>query len=55
MPLSKDVGENIKELRADNKKKGKARGANGKKRSEKQILAIALSAAGVKKKGGKHE
>lgn len=48
MPLKKGkkaVKANIKELIADNKKKGKARGANGKKRPMKQILAIALSAA----------
>lgn len=56
MPLKKgksNVGKNIKELMADNKKKGKARGAGGKARSMKQILAIALSAAGVSKKKGK--
>lgn len=46
MPLGKDVGKNIKELKKDNKKKGKARGANGKLRSMKQIIAIALNAAG---------
>lgn len=34
----------------DNKKKGKARGANGKPRSRKQIIAIALHAAGKSKK-----
>ena len=50
MPLGKDVGKNIRELKADNKKKGKDRGAVGKPRSEKQIMAIALSAAGKKKK-----
>lgn len=50
MPLGKDVGKNIRELKADNKKKGKARGAGGKPRSEKQIMAIAMSAAGKKKK-----
>lgn len=53
MPLKsgkKNIGANIKELVADNKKKGKARGANGKVRSRKQILAIALSKAGVNKK-----
>ena len=42
MPLlkgKKNIGKNIKELQADNKKKGKERGANGKLRSKKQILA----------------
>lgn len=56
MPLKKGkkmVGANIKELMADNKKKGKARGAGGKARGMKQILAIALSAAGIKKKAKK--
>lgn len=50
MPLGRSVSKNIRELVADNKKKGKARGAGGKKRPMKQILAIALSAAGKKKK-----
>lgn len=53
MPLKKgksNIGYNIRELKADNKKKGKARGAGGKPRSKAQILAIALSKAGVKKK-----
>jgi len=53
MPLKKgkkSVGYNIKELKADNKKKGKARGAGGKPRSMKQIKAIALSVALGKKK-----
>ena len=49
MPLGKNVGKNIRELKADNKKLGKARGANGKPRSQKQIVAIALSAAKKKK------
>jgi len=56
MPLlkgKKNVGKNIKELMADNKKKGKARGAKGKKRSMKQILAIALSKAGLSKRNNK--
>jgi hypothetical protein len=46
MSLSKDASENIRELMKDNKKKGKERGAEGKLRSRKQIIAIALSAAG---------
>lgn len=50
MPLGKDIGKNIKELQADNKKKGKAKGAGGKTRPMKQIIAIALEAArGAKK------
>lgn len=54
MPLKsgkKSIGANIRELKKDNLKKGKARGANGKPRSQKQIVAIALSKAyGAKKK-----
>jgi hypothetical protein len=50
MPLGKNVGKNIRELMKDNKKSGKARGANGKVRSRKQIIAIALSSAGKSKK-----
>lgn len=56
MPLKKGksmVGANIRELMADNKKSGKARGAGGKVRPMKQILAIALRSAGVPKKGKK--
>ena len=49
MPLGKNVSKNIRELYADNKKSGKARGANGKARSRKQIIAIAYSAAKKKK------
>ena len=45
MPLGKSVKKNIKELFKDNAKKGKAKGANGKARSKKQIVAIAYSAA----------
>ena len=45
MPLTDNVKKNIKELYADNAKKGKSKGANGKKRSSAQILAIAYSAA----------
>jgi hypothetical protein len=51
MPLGKDIGKNIRELRVDNRKKGSARGAGGKPRSSKQILAIALRSAGVPKAG----
>lgn len=50
MPLGRNVSANIRELMADNKKKGKARGAGGKPRSKKQIIAIALAAAGKSKK-----
>lgn len=46
MPLTNNVSANIKELYKDNKKKGKARGANGKARGRKQIIAIAMNAAG---------
>lgn len=54
MPLAKGsskkaVKSRFRELYADNKKKGKARGANGKPRSRKQIIAIALN-SGRKKK-----
>lgn len=49
MPLGKNVSKNISELYKDNKKKGKAKGANGKARPKKQIIAIAYSAA--RKKG----
>jgi hypothetical protein len=45
MPLTKNISKNIKELIFDNKKSGKAKGANSKPRSKAQILAIALSAA----------
>lgn len=49
MPLGRNVSANIRELYADNKKTGKAKGAGGKTRSRKQIIAIALSAAGKSK------
>lgn len=50
MPLGKNITKNIRELYADNAKKGKARGAGGVPRSRKQIIAIAFSAAGKSKK-----
>lgn len=50
MPLGKDVSKNIRELIKDNKAKGKERGAKGKARSRKQIIAIALDAAGKSRK-----
>lgn len=54
MPLKKGtskktISSNIRELYKDNKKTGKARGANGKPRSRKQIIAIALSQAKKRK------
>jgi hypothetical protein len=58
MPLSKGktqkaISMNIRELVADNKKKGKEKGAGGKARSRKQIIAIALASAGKSKYGKK--
>lgn len=56
MPLKsgkKNIGYNIKELKADNKKSGKAKGANGKPREARQILAIALKLSNAKPKKGK--
>lgn len=49
MPITKNIKKNFHELYADNKKKGKARGANGKPRSRAQIIAIALSKSKKKK------
>jgi len=49
MPLGTNVGQNVRELYKDNKKKGKARGANGKVRSRAQIVAIAMNAAHKRK------
>lgn len=48
MPLPKGkskkaIALRFHELYLDNKKTGKARGANGKTRSRKQIIAIALA------------
>ena len=50
MPLGKDVSKNMSELAADNRKKGKERGAGGRARSRQQMIAIALSAAGKSNK-----
>ena len=53
MPLlkgKKNIGKNITELKSDNKKKGKEKGAGGKERPMKQIVAIALNVAKVKPK-----
>ena len=50
LPGIKNIGKNISELQADNKKKGKERWAKGKIRPKAQILAIALSKAGIPKK-----
>lgn len=55
MPLAKgsskkSIASRFHELTLDNKKSGKARGANGKPRSRKQIIAIALGGKGKKKK-----
>lgn len=41
----------MRELMKDNVKTGKARGAGGTPRSRKQMIAIALSAAGKSKAG----
>lgn len=46
----KNIGYNIRELKADNKKSGKERGTGGKPRSMNQIIAIALSKVKVSKK-----
>lgn len=54
-PWKKNIGKNITELKADNKKSGKAKGANWKVRPMKQIIAIALSTAKVKKEGSKSD
>ena len=42
MPQHKAFVDNIRELYKDNKKKGKEKGANGKARSRKQMIAIAF-------------
>jgi hypothetical protein len=48
MPLKGSIQDRIKELYADNKKTGKAKGAGGKIRARKQIIAIAYAS---KKRG----
>lgn len=53
-PLGTNISKNIGELYADNKKSGKSKGAGGKPRSRKQIIAIAISAAKEKESKG-HE
>ena len=53
MSLGKSVSKNIREWYKDNKKSGKARGANGTPRSRKQIIAISYSAAGKSRKPSK--
>lgn len=45
----KTISKNIRELYRDNEKLGKAKGQGGKPRSEKQIIAIAMSMAKKKK------
>lgn len=50
LPKGQSVKKTMHELALDNKKKGKARGAGGKPRSQKQMVAIALSVAGKSKK-----
>lgn len=53
MPLfsgRKYIGHNISELKMDNLKSGKEKGANGKPRSLRQIIAISLSKAREVKK-----
>lgn len=52
LPWIKNIWKNITELKADNKKSGKAKWAEWKVRSKSQILAIALNVAGVKPKEG---
>jgi hypothetical protein len=50
MPLKGTLQDRISELYKDNKKSGKARGANGKARSRDQIVAIAYASMKRKKK-----
>lgn len=51
MPIKgKTMGSIMHELKMDNKKKGKAKGAGGKARPRKQMIAIAMSKLGKSKK-----
>jgi len=55
MPLKKGSSKktmsyNFSELKKDNMKKGKERGQGGKKRSQKQMVAIVLTMAGKSRK-----
>ena len=55
MPLKpssskKNIAFNFRELKKDNQRKGRTRGANGKKRSRAQMIAIALNVKKKKKK-----
>ena len=49
LPWKKNIRKNISELKKDNLKKGKEKGANWTTRPMKQIVAIALSKAGKSK------
>lgn len=48
-----NIWKNISELKADNKKSGKAKWAGGTPRKMPQIIAISLSVAKVKPKKAK--
>ena len=54
MPLTKDFIQGIRELFLDNKKKEKAKGANGKPWGKTQTISAALSAAGKENNKNKH-
>ena len=40
MPLGKDIGKNIRELEADNKKKGKAKGALADLKAGMRVVVV---------------
>jgi len=48
--MKKTAQSIMHELKMDNQKKGKARGANGKVRPQRQMVAIMLSKLGKSKK-----